>query len=118
MHYVQMNIRQNLTPSSIAQNVGFSSSHLSRRFKMETGVTLNQYINQQHIIVARRLLKHTFMPIREVAEHCGVSDWNYFTKIFRNEVGCTPTEFRKGEQSDLKNNNKVSFGNEPPCVLK
>ena len=118
MHYVQMNILQNLTPSSIAQNVGFSSSHLSRRFKMETGVTLNQYINQQRIIVARRLLKHTSMPIREVAEHCGVSDWNYFTKIFRNEVGCTPTEFRKGEQSDLKNNNKVSFGNERPCVLK
>lgn len=103
MNYVQMNINQSLTPNSIAQNVGFSLSYLSRRFKEETGITLSQYINQQRVIVARRLLKYTSMPIREVAEHCGVFDWNYFTKIFRDEVGCTPTQFRKGEQSDLKN---------------
>lgn len=102
MHYVQMNINQNLTPASIAENIGFSPSYLSRHFKAEAGITLNQYINRQRIIVARRLLKHTSMPIREVAEHCGISDWNYFTKIFRNEVGCTPTQFRKEKQSALK----------------
>lgn len=102
MHYVQMNINQNLAPASIAESIGFSSSYLSRHFKAEAGITLNQYINRQRIIVARRLLKHTSMPIREVAEHCGISDWNYFTKIFRNEVGCTPTQFRKGKQSALK----------------
>ncbi len=101
MHYVQMNINQCLTPNSIAKNVGFSSAYLSRLFKEELGITLNQYINNQRMIVAKRLLRFTSMPIKEVAEHCGISDWNYFTKIFKDEVGVTPSLYRKDNFQNL-----------------
>lgn len=99
IHYIQLNINQDLSLHSIAKAIGFSSSYLSRSFKKETGMTITQYINKKRIDLATRLLKSTSLTIREISQECGVSDFNYFTKIFYKEIGSTPLEFRKGIQS-------------------
>lgn len=35
------------------------------------------------------------MTVREISSYVGIPDWNYFTKVFRKEKGCTPSQYRK-----------------------
>ena len=42
------------------------------------------------------LLRETEMPISKVAETVGYDNISYFSKLFRQKVGCQPGEYRKG----------------------
>ena len=44
---------------------------------------------------ARELLLFTDFNIEKISELCGYRDQNYFTRIFKKNVGLTPTDFRK-----------------------
>ncbi|MDE6898243.1 MAG: helix-turn-helix transcriptional regulator, partial [Lawsonibacter sp.] len=52
-------------------------------------------IAQRRINAAKRLLLQSNMPISAVAEEVGISDYNYFSKVFRSMTGTTPSAFRK-----------------------
>ncbi|PWM58683.1 MAG: hypothetical protein DBX91_09030 [Subdoligranulum variabile] len=95
MQYIQLNLSQDLSPESIAQGVNFSSGYISRRFKSEVGVSLVGYIAARRVQVACQLLEKTRMTVREISNYVGIPDWNYFTKVFRKEKGCTPSQYRK-----------------------
>ena len=95
MQYIQVNLSQNLTPETIAQGVSFSPGYISRRFKEEVGVSLGSYITSRRVEVACQLLEKTTMTVREISSYVGIPDWNYFTKVFRKEKGCTPSQYRK-----------------------
>ena len=95
MQYIQLNLSQDLTPESIARGVNFSAGYLSRRFKEEVGLSLGSYIAARRVQVACQLLEKTTMTVREIASYVGIPDWNYFTKVFRKEKGCTPSQYRK-----------------------
>lgn len=70
-------------------------SYLSTLFRKETGVTLTDYVNQKRVEHGVFLLNTTNMQIQTVAQHCGVPDINYFTRIFKKQVGKTPSEYKK-----------------------
>lgn len=95
MQYIQINLNQDLTPETIAQGVNFSPGYISRRFKEEVGVSLGSYIASRRIEVACQLLEKTTMTVREISSYVGIPDWNYFTKVFRKEKNCTPSQYRK-----------------------
>ncbi|MRY42783.1 MULTISPECIES: PocR ligand-binding domain-containing protein [Bacteria] len=59
------------------------------------GMGLAEYIRQVKIQRAKQYLTDTNLPICEIADLVGISDYNYFTKVFKREVKYTPTEFRK-----------------------
>lgn len=62
---------------------------------MSGGQTLSHLIAQRRIGAAKRLLLQSNMPISAVAEEVGISDYNYFSKVFRSVAGTTPSAFRK-----------------------
>lgn len=95
MQYIQIHLSQELTPDTIAQGVSFSPGYISRLFKEETGSSLGAYIAARRVEVACRLLERSTMTVREIASYVGIPDWNYFTKVFRKEKGCTPSQYRK-----------------------
>lgn len=95
MQYIQLNLSQDLSPESIARGVSFSPGYISRRFKEEVGVSLVGYIAARRVQTACQLLEKTTMTVREIASYVGIPDWNYFTKVFRKEKGCTPSQYRK-----------------------
>ena len=95
MQYIQLNLSQDLTPEAIARGVNFSAGYISRRFKEEVGLPLGSYIAARRVQVACQLLEKTTMTVREIASYVGIPDWNYFTKVFRKEKGCTPSQYRK-----------------------
>lgn len=83
-----------LSLSALAQRLNVSRSYLSTLFKEQTGMTLTQYVTRQRLRYARKLLKTTRLQVQTVAAYCGILDMHYFTKLFRQEVGMTPRQYR------------------------
>ena len=48
------------------------------------------------------LLQTTRLQVQTVAQHCGISDVNYFTKLFKKAYGVTPRQFREEALSRRK----------------
>lgn len=95
LNYIEFHINQSLTLAALAEHFHVSAPYLSKLFKQEVGMTLTDYIVSQKIHIALRLLAATPMQIQEIAAYVGIYDCNYFTKIFRKNIGCTPSEYRK-----------------------
>ena len=84
-----------LSLNSLAEALTLSPSYLSDLFHRETGPTLYQYINEQRMRLAAELLDSTALQIQTIAQHCGVLDVQYFSKLFKKHIGMTPKEYRK-----------------------
>ena len=81
--------------SKLAEKCMVSTRYFAELFSAYFGVSPKEYIIRMQIESAKNLLISSDMPIGEVAESCGFSDVYYFSKIFKKEVGDTPTSFRK-----------------------
>jgi two-component system response regulator YesN len=79
----------------VAQEVGFSVSHLEHTFKREIGLSVMKYLNSLRIEKAKNLLLNRELRIKEVASCIGLEDPDYFCRVFKKSVGCTPTEYRE-----------------------
>jgi AraC-like DNA-binding protein len=71
-----------------------SRNLLFKTVKKETGLTLGQYIQAKRLEQAQSLLKNNERSIAEIAELCGISDYNYFSRIFKKQFGITPRDYR------------------------
>ncbi|MGT2950695.1 DNA-binding response regulator [Streptococcus cuniculi] len=89
---------QDLSLKSLAQDLGFSPSHLSVILKKELGMPFQDYLIQERMKKAKLLLLTTDLKIYEIAEQVGFEDMNYFSQRFKQVVGVTPRQFKKGEQ--------------------
>lgn len=97
--YISENYRGNITTAQIAKMCYLNESYLCRFFKKATGITLLSYINEYRIEKAAVLLRNTEENITNVALNAGFSDLNYFSRIFKKNMGCSPKEYRKNKQS-------------------
>ncbi|MBF0786519.1 MULTISPECIES: response regulator [unclassified Streptococcus] len=89
---------QELSLKSLAQDMGFSPSHLSVILKKELGMPFQDYLIQERMKKAKLLLLTTDLKIYEIGEQVGFEDMNYFSQRFKQVVGVTPRQFKKGEQ--------------------
>lgn len=92
--YVESDLCADLKLSNLAKVNNVSASYLSTQFKKETGRTLTDYVNKKRIENAMHLLKTTNLQVQTVAQHSGILDMQYFTKLFKKHTGKTPKEFR------------------------
>ena len=84
----------------IAKHVNINASYLSHQFNQETGMSIPEYINRLRIELAQNLLSSSKeYPVGQVASAVGIQDVNYFSKVFKRIVGCTPTIYRKRGKS-------------------
>ncbi len=93
--YIDSDLTADLSLSTLANLLNVNASYLSTLFKKETGQTLTSYVNSKRVEHAVYLLSSTDMQIQNVAKYCGISDVNYFCKIFKKIIGKTPSEFKK-----------------------
>ncbi len=93
--YIHANIAGDLTTKSIAGSVSISESVCLRCFHRMLGVTPMQYVKQTRLDNAAELLRNSDMTAKAVAFACGFHDVSYFTKEFRERMGCTPREYQK-----------------------
>lgn len=83
-----------LTLDSVASSVQLSSFYFSKVYKQYRGMTFIDCLNDVRIKHARILLKNPIISIKEIASMTGYSDPNYFSRVFKNICGSTPSEYR------------------------
>ncbi|OUN90306.1 helix-turn-helix domain-containing protein [Blautia sp. An46] len=91
---IDLDLTADLSLKVQAKALGVNASYLSTLFKKETGKTLTEYVNGKRIEYAIFLLNSTQLQIQAIAQYCGISDVNYFTRLFKTAVGKTPKEYR------------------------
>ncbi len=94
--HIDYDLTADLSLKTQAELLNVNSSYLSTLFKKETGTTLTDYVNRKRIEHAIFLLNSTNMQIQAIAQYCGIPDVNYFTKMFKKQIGKTPKEYREG----------------------
>lgn len=86
----------------IAEHINVNASHLSHQFNQEAGMSIPEYVNRLRMEEAQKLLRGSpSSSIGQIAAAVGMQDVNYFTKVFKRIVGCTPTIYRKRGHSVL-----------------
>ena len=94
MIIIESDLTGDLSLSAVADKSNVSPGYLSGLFKKETGQTFTAFVNGRRVAMAKRLLKTTRLQIQTIAQHCGVLDFHYFCRLFKNVTGKTPTEYR------------------------
>lgn len=94
LYMIHLYYGRSLTLGSIAQNTGISAPYLSTMFRNEIGITLKDYLAHIRTKQAMKLLRKSNLKIAEIAEQVGLPDARYFSRVFREHTGVTPTEYR------------------------
>ncbi|AZI36844.1 hypothetical protein NT2_05_04460 [Caenibius tardaugens NBRC 16725] len=89
------------TVADLAQLCGISSRHLHRQFLALTGKTISKYIENFWIEQAKEELMNQTSSIRQIAENCGFSHPNSFSRAFRRVSGLSPQKFRQRASTGL-----------------
>lgn len=93
--YIDLHYNEDLTLKKMAEYLNLNSSYLSTLFKKEVGKTVTAYVIQTRIKQALLMLNSTKLSIRDVANQCGFDDINYFSRVFKNYQGMSPSSYRK-----------------------
>jgi YesN/AraC family two-component response regulator len=95
MAYIHEHYTEPISLKDVARSVGISKEYLARRFHQETGVTLVTYLNRYRIGQAKARLEAGEKNLTEIALEVGFSSGPYFSRVFRQEVGMSPSEYRQ-----------------------
>ena len=79
---------------TLSSAIHLSQSQLNRKLKALTNLSANKLIRTIRLSHARHLLETTDDPVIAVAFDSGFSDPDYFSRVFKKELGLTPTEYR------------------------
>ena len=92
--YVRGHMNETINICDVADELHFNPHYLMRAFKNKTGLSIMKYITKIRLDTSKKLLIETQLPIKEIASLSGYSDYSYFTRVFRKEIGKSPTKYR------------------------
>lgn len=95
MDYIEMHMDEKISNEKLADLTALASNSLLRLFKQHTGNTVQQYIQQKRIEKAVLLMHHHTISIDQLAERCGFSDRQHFSKVFKRISGISPAAYRR-----------------------
>lgn len=93
MRYIAEHYQDNITLEELAERLGISPFYLSKVIKKDTGRNFVDVLSEARIEAAKKLLAEN-KSIKEITFATGFNSQNYFAKIFKKHVGCSPREFR------------------------
>jgi AraC-like DNA-binding protein len=94
MNYLNNNFSENITLGDAAKIAGMAEVSLSRFFKLRTGKTFVETLNEVRLGHATRMLIDTTNSINEIAYKCGFNNMSNFNRIFKKKKISTPKEYR------------------------
>lgn len=92
---IENNYHDTTTIEELIKDIPSSRRNIVRRFKQITGITPIEYLQQTRIEAAKKLLERTTHQMNEVIFQSGYSDPKAFRKIFKKNVGMTPSQYRE-----------------------
>ncbi len=92
--YMQVNLSKTMTTEEIARAAGEKKRDFARRFFQETGMTVKEYLAKIRCDIAAQLLASSDASVQEIAVYVGYLDNNYFSKVFKANLGMSPQTYR------------------------
>ena len=97
--YIKEHYRENIDIRDIFNGTNYSKSHFSRLFKETAGKSLTEYINSYRVEKACLDMIYTDKNITEVAMENGFNNVQYFSRVFKQIMNCTPRHYKKNSRS-------------------
>lgn len=99
LQFIQFNFNRNIQISDIADYIGITRSHLFNIFKQNLNIAPKEYLLQYRMDRAKKYLEKTKISIQDIASNVGYNDSFAFSKMFRQVVGSSPSQYRKASQN-------------------
>ena len=94
--YIREHCERELTLTEVAEALQMSPNYLSYLFKQETSINFSTYITRGRVNRAKQLLAtRPDLRVYEIAQAVGYQNVKYFNRVFKQEVGLKPSEFRE-----------------------
>lgn len=95
MEYLHANLSSRITLEAIGEMSFFSPVYCDTVFKRETGSSIIDYLIEERIAQAKRLIAEDVLSLGTIAEKSGFSDYNYFSRVFKKRTGYTPSQYKR-----------------------
>lgn len=92
--YIRNHYQDSISLEAVASNLDITPEYLSTLFNREVGQNFSVFLKKFRISHAKRLLKGTDKKIYEIAREVGYSDAKYFNRVFKEEEGLSPGDYR------------------------
>lgn len=93
--YICENYANPLNMATVSNHVSLNYSYFSETFKQFTGMSFVNYVKKVRIEKAKELLEHTRGKVYEIAEQVGFESVKQFNRVFREQEGISPMEYRE-----------------------
>ncbi|WP_053375264.1 helix-turn-helix transcriptional regulator [Paenibacillus sp. FJAT-27812] len=93
--YLEGRLEEPFDSGMMEHELHYHFDYLARCLKQFTGMSPMQYRHHLQVEKAKRLLVHSDLPLKEIGAMCGLSDNNYFIRLFKRLTMLTPGEYRK-----------------------
>jgi two-component system response regulator YesN len=100
--YINNNYGSDISLASLSVQFNMSKSYLCKLFKNKTGENVNDYIQKIRIGKAKKLLAQGDLIVNEIASRVGYENTSYFIKIFKQNTGMTPYDYKKSRNNNLR----------------
>lgn len=94
--YIRQNLHRPLSADYLASQACLSRAQFFRAFQRELGETPVRFINQERLAKAKKLMQFGHLSATEACYESGFSSVNYFSRVFRQFEGISPTEWKQG----------------------
>jgi len=89
------NFDSKLSLQMLAKESGYSRVHFLRMFRAATGYAPHSYLLKLRVDRVRELLANSTLSLTEIALECGFSSHSHLSRVFRQVLGATPSEYRR-----------------------
>jgi len=95
---IEARLAEPLTLADLAQEAKLSEYHFARMFSLSMNMAPHQYVMQRRMARAQELVRHTSLPLTDIALACGFSSASHFSNRFKSALGMTPSQIRAAGQ--------------------
>lgn len=95
LEYTNKHFHEELYLKDLSTKYFINVSYCCELFKKVTTMTFSQYMTDLRMKKAVELLQNSNLSIADVCKNVGYSDYFYFNKVFKRNIGCTPSKYRK-----------------------
>lgn len=92
--YINQHITEKISLAEVSKAVNLSKEYTANIFKKETGQTVNEYINERKLILAKEMIASRNISLFEASQSVGYDNYSYFSRIFKKRFGTSPKEFK------------------------
>ncbi len=101
-NHIETNYHLDITGQTLADEFNFVPSHISTIFKKFYHMSPTDFLTKTRVKEAEKLIRNTDLPFKYIARSVGYANPLYFSKVFKKQIGISPSEYRKSLPVEIK----------------